>query len=137
MYGVFTLRSVKSFFASIEASVSGVMFVQWPPFAWTAVPCGPPDVAAPPVPGCPERMAQPATTAMSATASADPSSTHGRVVPDPAELRFAVPDRPVEPPARGAIAVAWRRLRLLAIVMISLEGMGSRSDGQPAAAAAV
>src|SRR5665811_355874 len=68
------------------------MFVQRPPFAWTTVPSERPEAGVP-VPGWLERRAHPAMTAMSATASPDPSSTHRRVDADPAGRPPAVPGR--------------------------------------------
>src|SRR5450759_2701683 len=119
MYGVFTFRSVKSFLPSIVASVSGVMFVQWPPFAWTTVPVGPPDAVEPPVPAWPERRAHPPMTAMSATTSPDPSSTHRRGDPDAAVPRPVVPGRPAEPAFRDGFTLGWLLLRLLDIAIVS------------------
>src|SRR5487761_2043465 len=132
MYGVFTFRSVKSLCPSIVASESGVMFVQWPPFAWTTVPPGPP------VRGWPERRAHPPMTAMSATASPDPSRAHLRGDADPAVRRPVVPGRPAAPALRDVFIVGWLLLRLLDIAMellrrgwarLGASGSRCRGDG--------
>src|SRR5450759_947880 len=135
MYGVFTFRSVKSLAGSVEASVSGVMFVQRPPFAWTTVPSERPEAGVP-VPGWLERRAHPAMTAMSATTSPDPSSTNRCVDADPAGRPPAVPGRAAETAFRGVFAVARLLLRLLNIVMVSFDRMGVSLAVQPAAVAA-
>src|SRR5664279_2763184 len=108
MYGVFRFRSVKSFAPSIPASVSGVMLVQWPPFAWTTVPWIPLDAVGEGAPDGPERMAQPATTAMSATPRPDARTAQRRL-----ELAPVLPVRvgpglapcPAEPLVRGPVPV--------------------------------
>src|SRR5450759_59489 len=98
------------------------MFVQRPPFAWTTVPSERPEAVGFPVPDRPERSAHPAMTAMRATTSPDPSSSHRRVELDPTEPRLVVPGRPATPALRDPVAVAWLLLRLLDIVMVSFEG---------------
>src|SRR5664279_3070705 len=129
MYGVFTFRSVKSFALSIPASVSGVMLVQWPPLAWTTVPWGAPvEAVGEPLPGEPERMAHPATTAMSATPRPDASRAHRRFgVPPtfPARARPTPPRCAAEPAERGRVPVAWLCLCLPDMTIVSFERVKS------------
>src|ERR1700690_590910 len=115
MYGVFTFRSVKSLVPSIAASLSGVMLVQRPPRAWTTVPSEPPATAAPLEPVLPERKAHPATTAISATASPDPSRSQRGPLRGAAAFLVLPAGRPAEPVVRDVFALAWLPLFLLDI----------------------